>query len=351
MGERVAILGHGVAGCLLARALERRGLAPTVYDDPDGGAASRLAAGLMNPLAGRTLQPAPGWARFRPAAEAAYRDLDRLLGLRSFHPTDFVTLLRDDADAERWAAAGRDAGRAAFLPGSPSPVPAGLRAERGHVRVTGGARVDLAPLLDAHRRHLLAAGRWRGERRDPAALRREGGAWRWGDAVHDHVVFCQGAAAAGNPWCAFLPLRPNRGERLLLERDGPAEAVYRKTGLLAPAADGAWWLGSANAWTPDARPSAEGRSRLEALATGFFQTPPAVRHHGAALRPTLADRKPAVGPHPDAPGLWLFNGLGTKGALWAPWHAERLADALTGRGRLDPATLPDRFGSAAGGPR
>lgn len=351
MGERVAILGHGVAGCLLARALERRGIAPTVFDDPAGGGASRLAAGLMNPLAGRALRPAPGWERFRPAAEAAYRDLDRLLGIRTFHATDFVTLPRDDADRARWEAAARDAASAAFLADAPAAVPAGLRAERGARRVTGGARVDLAVLLDAHRGYLQAAGRWRGERLDPAALRREGGAWRRGEAVFDHVVFCQGAAAADNPWCAFLPLRPNRGERLLLERDDEAGPVYRKEGLLAPAADGAWWLGSANAWTPDPRPSAEGRTRLEALASGFFRAPPAVRHHGAALRPTLADRKPAVGPHPDAPGLWLFNGLGTKGALWAPAHAERLADALTGRGAVDPATRPDRFGAAAGGPR
>ena len=50
--------------------------------------------------------------------------------------------------------------------------------------------------------------------------------------------------------------------------------------------------------------------------------------HQAALRPTVADRRPLIGSHPLYPHLWVLNGLGTRGVLNAPFCAKTLYEAV-----------------------
>ena len=48
----------------------------------------------------------------------------------------------------------------------------------------------------------------------------------------------------------------------------------------------------------------------------------------AAVRPTVQDRRPLVGQHPEDPSRFMFNGLGTKGASVAPLSSRWLYDLL-----------------------
>jgi glycine/D-amino acid oxidase-like deaminating enzyme len=57
------------------------------------------------------------------------------------------------------------------------------------------------------------------------------------------------------------------------------------------------------------------------------------------------DKHPAIGRHPENASLGIFNGLGSKGALLAPWLAgEWVAHLRTGR-PIDPAVAVARFKS------
>lgn len=66
----ILIIGQGIAGSCLAWELKRRGAEFTVADRPVAETASRVAAGLVNPLTGRAFRPDGGrknaWRRQRP---------------------------------------------------------------------------------------------------------------------------------------------------------------------------------------------------------------------------------------------------------------------------------------------
>ena len=53
-----------------------------------------------------------------------------------------------------------------------------------------------------------------------------------------------------------------------------------------------------------------------------------VKNHQAGIRPTVKDRRPLIGNHPDYTCLYVFNGLGTKGVSLAPFMANHLADHI-----------------------
>ena len=73
--------------------------------------------------------------------------------------------------------------------------------------------------------------------------------------------------------------------------------------------------------------------RLESLLPGVRWS---LTAHHAAVRPIVHGRKPVLGRHPDHPSLAVFNGLGSKGALHAPWCAAQLAGHLLDGCPLDP---------------
>jgi glycine/D-amino acid oxidase-like deaminating enzyme len=93
----------------------------------------------------------------------------------------------------------------------------------------------------------------------------------------------------------------------------------------------------------DDAPSPLGRTILEAAARDLLQQPFEVTRHVAGVRVTLPDKRPVIGTHPQEPRLGLVNGLGAKGALWAPWLAQQWVDHLQSGAPFDPEANVARF--------
>ena len=75
----------------------------------------------------------------------------------------------------------------------------------------------------------------------------------------------------------------------------------------------------------------------------MLKVPYEIRDHKAAVRPTVKDRRPLLGVHPEFPNIFIFNGLGTKGASQGPYFANHMADFLTENTPLDPEVDIRRF--------
>ena len=70
----------------------------------------------------------------------------------------------------------------------------------------------------------------------------------------------------------------------------------------------------------------------------IINTPYEILHHRAALRPTVKDRRMIIGQSPLDDRLYIFNGLGTKGASLAPLGSKWLAELVSG-GMRPPAEV------------
>ena len=82
MAPPVLIVGQGLAGTLLAWALERAGRDFVIADAGHGESASRVGAGLVNPVTGERWAAAPGWAEKAAEAREVYREIEAVWGVR-----------------------------------------------------------------------------------------------------------------------------------------------------------------------------------------------------------------------------------------------------------------------------
>ena len=98
----ILIIGQGIAGSCLAWELKRRGAEFTVADRPIAETASRVAAGLVNPLTGRAFRP--GWRQEEclAAAEAFYPETERELGGSWWQKTPIFREVETEDQFEIW---------------------------------------------------------------------------------------------------------------------------------------------------------------------------------------------------------------------------------------------------------
>lgn len=305
MTAPLQIIGQGLAGTCLAWRLAERGAAFEIIDREHGGS-SRVAAGLINPITGKNFQPSWRIEEFLPEAIAFYEAISAKLGQAFWFPMPVVRLAANEKEAAKIAAKAELLGRWQV---QEIQAPAGWHAA---FEVQGGGRVDVRAFCDASREWFSANGFYR-----------QGEVVLEDDASHTRV-WCEGAAGliAGH----YGEHRCAKGEILTLRADKWSLDSIRVGGggWLVPIGDGLYKAGATYEWHQlDETPTAQGGEAvmkiIERLAPGGF----AIIDHEAGVRPILRRSEPLIGPLDELD--WMFNGLGSKGSLYAPGVARRLA--------------------------
>jgi glycine/D-amino acid oxidase-like deaminating enzyme len=304
------IVGQGLAGTCLAWSLWRRNVPFTIRDREQGGS-SRVAAGMVNPVTGKNFEPSWRICDFLPEALTFYQAVDNLLGVKVWHAFPVLRLARDEKE---WRKIESKLAAESVTPWIAGRVdaPDGWHAA---VEVKGGGRLDTRAFLDGSRGFFQNAGVYQ------KSLVQD-------MAADDHTIHCDGALGLmcgdyGSHRCA-------KGEMLTVRAPSWDQSRIRigGGGWLVPMGDGCFKAGATYEWdTLDEIPTAGGRAKvvsiLEALGGAADYE---IITHEAGIRPILRRSQPLIGPMPQ--GGWMFNGLGSKGSLYAPGMARRLADWL-----------------------
>ncbi len=322
---KILVIGQGIAGTLLAWSLLRRGAVVHLADGDLPGGASSVAAGIINPVTGKRFVKSWRFEAFFPVARAVYRELEQTLGITVWREKPIVRLLATPEEANDWAVRCAMPDYADYLGELPD-----AGAWSGFVKpgfrfgtIKQAARVEFGPLLAAFRRSMVERGLFLEKSLDYLEVERLA-------VDYDHIVFCEGYRAQANPFFPDLPWQIAKGEALILRFADPQAAhisdMLKKTMTLVPLGDGTFWAGGSYQWHyPDLAPSAGERDFMLRHIREMLAVPFEVVDHVAGVRPTVKDRRPFLGQSRVHSKVFIFNGLGTKGALLAPYWAEHLA--------------------------
>lgn len=341
MRADTVIIGGGLAGITMAWALARRGVEVAVIDAGEPSTSSRVAAGLVTPIAGQRFVVSWDYEQAWPVARAHYAGLEKATGRQLVFDRPMVRLIENEREAGFWS------NKRETLPGhlwrdlKADELPAGIDAPLGGMVMPGAARLDVPGYLSASRSLLERTGRCHflaARVSIPEVLTRCHAGWRIDPPglTAGRVVFCQGFEAAGNPWFQGLIFNPSKGEILDVEVEGldHSRTIHRGVWLVAEDAGG-FRAGSTYTWhDTSVLPTDKGRHEVVARLERFLRLPFRVTGQRAGVRPNIHGFLPVIGTHPVEPGLAMFNGLGSKGSLLAPRMADMLADHLLFGGEI-----------------
>ncbi len=351
------IVGGGLAGTVLALELDRHAYSFCLLDPQQvGRTASRVAAGILNPVTGKRLVRSWRADELLEAAHRWYPEVEAVIGRKCFEPIAIQRLYRDADEQQRWARRTRQPEYQPFLgPASEAgQLHAALRDDHGSFAIEKAAVLDTEAFLDAAGAYLNARGsRLKGEV-DYAEIQLAGGLARWRAVEAKAVVFCEGWRVRDNPWFGWIALEPARGE-VLEVRTGIElpRRVYNREKWVLPVEDGGLRIGSTWAWENlEAPPSPQGRTALLQGLRSMLELPeetPDIVRHRVGVRPASQDRLPVAGRHPAYPQLAVLNGLGSKGTLYAPFLSGMLRRHLFEGAPLLPEIDVARFAGQGSG--
>jgi len=348
----VAIIGAGIAGAALARALTALGVAPVVLDEAGSGAgASGNPAALVTPALDAG---GGGRARFYAQAFARAVDLYRAAGPSAVAGQGALQLEAADRDGRRFDAV---IASGLFEDGALERLPLGMMAQAlGQSASVGGLR--LAEGLVIRPPRLLDA--WLGGARflpvAVATLKRQDGRWSLMDGAGASMISVDAVCVAAGAHLAgllpqALPLSTVRGQ--VSWARGVSIAQAAAWGGYAAPFDDALLFGATHDRDRidlDLDPADHSRN-LKTLAQALPALAEAcgrlTLEGRAAIRAATPDRMPIAGAV-DA-DLYVLGGLGSRGFTTAPLLAEHVAALIAGTASPLPADLralidPSRFG-------
>ena len=325
------IIGQGIAGSLLYYSLTKRGASCVLIDDAKPNSASRVAAGLINPVTGRRLVKSWMIDELIPAFENLYAEIEREFNIQCLYQTQLTWHLpatdiveafekRIGTDTDFLQIANTSEERNLFN----FPYKAG--------NISPCYIVNLQLLLDTIRATAAQSGKLITDKFDHQELGLDIQGVRYKDIVAKKIIFCEGSAATTNTWFANLPYSLNKGEALILSiEDLPRNKIYKfkQTLVPLPGKDKLWWYGSNYIWEfKDDRPTPSYKEASERELTNWLKLPFSIVDQKSAIRYATVERRPFIGIHPTHPSIGIFNGWGTKGCSLVPYFSEQFADHL-----------------------
>lgn len=333
MKKRILLIGQGIAGSLLAHVLLEAGADITVIDHINAETPSRVAAGIINPVTGKRFVKSWRFDTLYQQAQALYREMEVRYGISIWEPLPIIRLLEGAEEINNWDTRCGLSEYAEWL-GGVQPVHdwsghAKANFKAGIIRQAG--RVHFNPIIDAVRTRLIQEGRFRAEQvavSDIPAMCTQ----------YTQVICCDGYGGLSPQLFPHLPWQPAKGEALIVRLPGAADIrqMLKRTITLVPLEGDLCWVGGTYSWDLSQPLRTEQAYReLCVHLDGMLETPYEVVAHLAGIRPSVRTRRPLLGPHPDQANLFIFNGMGTKGASLTPWCALQMRDFLLEGVELD----------------
>jgi glycine/D-amino acid oxidase-like deaminating enzyme len=339
------VVGGGLAGTVLVYQLTKAGQRVCWIKSGLERSSTMVAAGLINPLVFRYLTPVWKVQTLLPEAISFYKMFEKEFGQQCLHEIKIAKVFGDQ-DAVLWQRKMQLTEIAPWIDGIGAVLDNELLIQPHGVGFVNGYWLDTGVLLRGMDHYLSDKTVSFNERFDLKRLNIEQDKVSYDKRyLADKLIFCEGWEAAQNPLFDFIQFRPVKGELLTIKIDNlKSKYLLNKEVFLLPLGEQLFRLGSTYDWddlsidiTTQAR-----EYLLEKLAS-FLPTKVEVIDHQAGVRPAVADRRPVAGLHPEYPQLAIFNGLGARGVMIAPWLGQQLLELLLYQKPLDEEVDLQRF--------
>ena len=336
----VIIAGQGLAGTALAKELLDHNIDFTVVNRYSPTSSSLVAAGIFNPLVFKRLTLTWRVNHVLPKMLSFYTSIEELLGTTLLHRLPLIKLLNEH-EFEFWKKRSASPDITDYIKSLlEKPEIQGINSFDACAQVEPAGFVVLKDLITLFGKYLEQTGRYIEDNLDyhDIIVRDDGVEWKGLKAKK--LIFCQGVRNQENPFFNFVTFYPVLGELLRIRtKQLNEDKIINKNCYILPQGNHEFVVGSTYHWAyREVRPTDKGRTELFGKLQEILDHIPQVIDFYAGVRPTIKDRRPVLGFHPEYPQLGIFNGLGTRGVMLAPYFAGEMANML-----MDPYynTLPE----------
>jgi glycine oxidase len=205
----------------------------------------------------------------------------------------------------------------------------------GKVNHTGF--LDTKLLKETYTKYLLSENSYLEETFDYSQITIEENFIQYKNIKAKQIVFAEGFGIHSNPYFNNLPLDGTKGELLIIKAlNLNLTDIINSSIWILPIGNNLYKVGATYNWedkttTKTEEGKKELLSNLKELISCEFE----IIEHLAGIRPTVKDRRPLLGRHFAEKNIYILNGMGTRGVLFAPYLSAKLYQFIENDVELD----------------
>ncbi|HAP68818.1 MAG TPA: hypothetical protein DCR04_03685 [Flavobacteriales bacterium] len=329
------VVGLGIAGLNLCHQLEKAGKSFLVIDRCPINSASLIAGGIYNPVVLKRKVKSWKVDELFPFLVQTYEELEMQLSNSFLHHN--FPILKPISSADElveWQQAVDEKRLAPYVNSREESRPLGPFHKNvvGSVTINDSGFVRIGKLVLSYRNYLKEKGVLIEDAFEHSVVKTEKSTISYKGVSADRIIFSEGRFISENPFFNWLPFRPTKGQMLTVRvpEELTPDRIYNQQFLLFPTEEkDIFRLGATYEWhNLDEVPTQKATDELIERAKRALDIQFEVLDAQAAIRPNVADRRPVVGRHPEIETIFLFNGMGSKGVMLAPFFAKQLVEHI-----------------------
>ncbi|WP_242130591.1 NAD(P)/FAD-dependent oxidoreductase [Aestuariivivens marinum] len=331
------VVGIGLAGISFCERLRVNNKTFVVFDD-QSQRSSIVAGGLYNPVVLKRFTPVWKSDEQLRLASSLYSNLEKRLKVKLDYKIPVYRKFTSFEEQNDWYAASDKPQLTKYLStalirndNDAVNAPYGF----GEVKHTG--RIAVKKMVKTYKQELKQEGRFIESEFKHSMLDVINSDVNYNHIKAKNIVFTEGYNMSKNPFFKDLPLLPTKGELLTIHApDLEIDYVLKGPVFLIPLKHHNYLVGATYGWGDTSNTISESaKIELSDKLKTLINCPFEVVDQVAGVRPTVKDRRPLVGRHATHGNLYVFNGLGTRGVMIAPYVAKQLFEYIEFNTPLD----------------
>lgn len=320
------IIGQGLAGSILAHKLLDKQKRIGVVDQDNGYTASRQATGLINPVTGRRFVKSWKIDKLLPFAQAYYESLNASFDGDFFELSSMLKVLHSEEQLNDFHSRCNEDAYAAYLSPFKDKLANSIQKGVGQAKIEPVLQINMNSMLDALANHIKTNALVYQETMKYEDLGIGEEHFQYKELKARKIVFAEGYLMRFNPFFNYLPIRFAKGEALIIRSaDLQVDQVINSKINISPMGEDIYYVGATYDWSSfEQTPT---KAKKEYIIEAFEESTQckySIIDHKVGIRPTVKDRRPLLGEHPQHANMYVFNGMGTKGLSLSPYFAEHL---------------------------
>lgn len=323
------IIGQGIAGSLLAYFLLKENKKIIVIDNSYPNSSSNIAAGVVNPITGRKMVKSWMIDEALPFAKSTYKELEQLLNIQFFYNQDLYKIFASEEDKLNWMNKKNDKEYKNYLGEILNSLHPNIKSPFGVGVIQQCCWMDVPVFIKAFRNYLLEKDCLVDDVFDYNAVQLSDKI-TYKNIVANRIIFCEGYKAYLNPYFNFVQFSLAKGEQFTINsEDLNIDKILNKNIFIIPKEKNSYTVGSTFIWN-DIEETVTDAGRIEVTdkLNRILSCSYNITSEIAGIRPTIKDRRPVIGTHPQKKNMYIFNGFGTKGVSLAPYFANYFSKSI-----------------------
>lgn len=289
----------------------------------------KVIGGLISPITGKRFVKTWLADTLLPFAANFYTHLERELATSFYKPIPIVRLFADVQQANDLSVRQADEEYDNYFKNYTFSN-AQINVEHGYTVLNHGAVVDGIEMLSALHEYFHKKGIIKNILFNSSELMIKKQYIEWENIRTKALVFCEGWKTINNPYFNDLPFMPAKGELLVIKSVKlKLKELINRGIFIRPLNNDLYLVGSTYTWNDlSLKTTQSARNEMEGKLKSVIKSDYIIIEQLAGIRPSVRGRRPFLGKKQHRENIYIFNGLGTKGLLLAPFFSDHLVKYL-----------------------